>query len=476
MNKKIQRYVGFDCGNSSVRTVVGTFDGSHISLEVISQVPNREFKGIKYEHWDILSIFHEMLKGLKLACDTYEEIYSFGISTWGIDFGLLGKSKELLGNPLCYRNILGSEGLASRTKEELWKLFHATGILNLPMNSLYQLLGIRQSLPEYYEEARTLLLIPDLLNYLFTGEMNSEVSIASTTQLLDMRTRTYCDAVFTMTDINKQLFVPLIAHTKPRGRISKEIAELYHIPRLTAISVPSHDTASAVVSVPSQEEDFAFISSGTWSLIGTEKAEPIINEMVAEAGFSNEGGVFDTVTFLKNSCGMHILHNVKREMEFNGNRHYTWNEIVQLSMPALERGNVPIFDVNADLLYHPESMINAIKQLTGIEDIGELLASAYRSLAVSYKQAIEDLQKITGKTYKSIHIIGGGSRNDHLNQMTADLTGKTVFSGPEEATSLGVIAMQVLHDHSELTLKDMRRIISNSVQIGTFKPRQKEKA
>lgn len=470
MEKKVQRYVGFDCGNSSVRTVVGTFDGSKISLEVISQVPNRELKGVKYEHWDILSIFHEMLRGLKLACDRYPEIQTFGISTWGIDFGLLGRSKELLGNPLCYRNVLGSEGLASKTDQQKEQLFHETGILNLPMNSMYQLLGIRQSLPEYYEQAETLLLIPDLLNYLFTGEMNSEVSIASTTQLLDMRTRTYSDSVFALSGIRKELFAPLVEHTKPRGRISKEIAELYHIPQLTAISVPSHDTASAVVSVPTEETDFAFISSGTWSLIGTEQEQPIIDKVVEEAGFSNEGGVFNTITFLKNSCGMHILQNIKREMEFNESRTYTWDEIVDLSMPSLKEGNVPVFDVNEDLLYHPDSMIGAIQELIKVDDIGLLLASAYRSLAASYKQAIEDLQHITGHMYHTIHIIGGGSRNDHLNQMTADLTGKVITSGPEEATSLGVIAMQVLHDHSDLTLQDIRRIVRNSVQIGEFRP------
>lgn len=342
------------------------------------------------------------------------------------------------------------------------------------MNSIFQLLGIKQSLPEYYEMAETLLLIPDLLNYLFTGEKNSEISIASTTQLLDMRTRTYCDEVFQAADIKKALFAPLIGHTQPRGKISKHIADLYHIPQLTAISVPFHDTAAAVVTVPTVEEDFAFISSGTWSLIGTERVEPIINKMVEATGYSNEGGAFNSITFLKNSCGMHILQNIKREMEFNANRHFAWDEIVELSMPSLQRGNVPTFNPNSDKLYHPDSMIEAIKTLTGISDIGELLASAYASLALSYKVAIEDLERITGKIYKTIHIIGGGSRNDHLNQMTANLTGKTVTSGPEEATSLGVIAIQVMHDHPELALKDIRKIISNSVQIGEFKPQGNE--
>lgn len=470
MSNTIQRYVGFDCGNSSVRTVVGSFDGSRITTEVIHQVPNRELRGATYDHWDILSIFHEMLKGMKLACDTYEDIHFFGISTWGIDFGLLGSSGDLLGNPLCYRNPLGAQGLASRTEAESQRMFDDTGILSLPMNSIFQLLGIREHLREYYESADTLLLIPDLLNYLFTGEKNSELSIASTTQTVDMRKRAYSDGIFASTDIRSDLFVPFVPHTQPRGVIKKEIADLYRIPRLTAISVPSHDTAAAVVTVPARSENFAFISSGTWSLIGTEVSEPLINDRVREAGFSNEGGVHDTITLLKNSCGMHILQNIKREMEFTGNRSYSWDEIVSLSAPVLKNEDVVTYDPNSELLYHPDSMIEAIKSLTGLTDISHVLASSYRSLAQSYHKAIGDLEAITGTTYDTIHIIGGGSRNDHLNQMTADLTGKRVTSGPEEATSLGVIAVQLMHDHPEITLMDLRSIIRESVTIREFLP------
>lgn len=470
MKSQLKRYLGFDCGNSSVRTVVGTFDSEKIQLEVISQVPNKEYRAVSYEHWDILAIFHEMLKGMKIACDRYPEIQTFGISTWGIDFGLLGKSGELLGNPLCYRNVLGSQGMATKTIQEQEALFAATGIQNLPMNSMYQLLGIREALPEYYEQAQTLLLIPDLLNFLFTGELNSEVSIASTTELLDMRTGQYSDAVFSIADLKKELFVPLIKHAEVRGTLKNDIAQLYHLPLLRAVSVPSHDTAAAVVTVPTEDKNFAFISSGTWSLIGTETEGAIINDQVQEKGFSNEGGVFSTITLLKNSCGMHILQNVKRELEFNAHRSYAWDEIVALSMPSLSEESLPIFDVNDESLYNPASMIQAIGTLTSLEDIGAIIASAYKSLAMSYKTAVEDLQEITGQCYDTIHIIGGGSRNDHLNQMTADFTGKRVVSGPNEATSLGVIALQVMSDHPELTLEDIRRIVRNSVELGEFLP------
>ncbi|QTQ14242.1 carbohydrate kinase [Treponema parvum] len=471
MNKITERYIGFDCGNSSIRTVVGTYDGDRIALEIISQVPNREYRGIKYDHWDILAIFHEMLNGMKLACAAFPDIRSFGISTWGIDFGLLGRSRELLGNPLCYRNVLGTLGMSRLSRRDLDMMFGATGIQNHPMNSLYQLLGIREALGEYYEQAKVLLLIPDLLNYLFTGEVNSETSIFSTTQLLDMRTRRLSEAVLSATGLDKSLFVPMIPHGNVRGTLKQSLAEMYHIPKLHAVSVPSHDTAAAVVCVPSEQERFAFISSGTWSLIGTETSSPIVNDTVMELGFTNEGGVFDSITLLKNSCGMHILQNIKREMESLDSRSYRWDELVALSMPGLGKNDIPTFDPNSDLLYHPDSMIRAITKLTGLQDIGLVLASAYRSLAISYRRAIEDLQTIIGETFDTIHIIGGGSKNDHLNQMTADLTGKTVVSGPEEATSLGIIAVQILHEHPDMSLHDIRTIIRKSVRLGRFVPR-----
>ncbi|AEV29334.1 pentulose/hexulose kinase [Sphaerochaeta pleomorpha str. Grapes] len=468
--KGTSNYIGFDCGNSSIRTVLGTFDGSHIKTEVVQQTPNQALQGYAYDYWDILSIFHTMQLAMKKTCSEVSSISSFGISTWGIDFGLLGRSGELLGNPLCYRNLLGTVGLNTLSDSDLHAMFGYTGIQNHPMNSLYQILGIREKLPEYPLAVKSLLTIPDLLNYLFTGERNSEVSIASTTQLLDMRKRTYCDSVFSKTGICKNWFPPLVGHGQIRGMLRSELASKLGIPAFPSISVPSHDTASAIVSVPTGEKDFAYISSGTWSLIGTELHEPIINSIVEKQGFSNEGGLHGSITLLKNSCGMHILQNIKRELEFTENRTYSWDEIVALAMPCLEAKTCKSFDPNDTSLYNPLSMIGAIRDLTGLEGIGDVVASAYMALAVSYAKGIEDLQVITGKEYPTIHIIGGGSRNAHLNQMTADISGKRVLAGPYEATSLGTIAVQVMHDNPHLTIQDIRKIIGDSVGIQEYLP------
>jgi sugar (pentulose or hexulose) kinase len=259
----VVQYIGFDCGNSSIRTVISSFDGSSVTTEVVHQVPNRAIKGHLYEFWDILNIFYQMQKGFKLALDKAPDAISFGISTWGIDFGFLGKNKELLTNPLCYRNPLGKEGLDTLDAESKREMFFNTGIQNHPMNSVYQLLGIREKLPEFLFSPVHLLLIPDLLNYLFTGEINSESSISSTTQLLDMRNQKYCDEIFKNLNLDIHMFSPLIHHRTIRGYLKEDLAQLFMSKRIPAICVPSHDTASAVVAVPTEEEDFAFISSGT---------------------------------------------------------------------------------------------------------------------------------------------------------------------------------------------------------------------
>ncbi|MCF7953825.1 MAG: carbohydrate kinase [Spirochaetales bacterium] len=471
MSEKSQ-YIGFDCGNSSVRTVIGTFDGSHISTEVVHQVSNKAIRCMKYDYWDILNIFSEMQKGFKTAVDA-AEIRSFGISTWGIDFGCIGKAGEMLANPLCYRNPLGAIGMDSLNEQQHQRMFKNTGIQNHPMNSIYQLMGIRKEIPEYLAQAESILLIPDLLNYLFTGKMNTETSIASTMQLLDMRSRDYSEQVLQDTGFSRKLFPPIVQHAAVRGELRDELSEKFSLDRsIPAVCVPSHDTAAAVVSVPTEEQDFAFISSGTWSLIGTEIHEPIINDRVYKQGFANEGGFGKSITLLKNSAGMHILQNIKRELEFDNNRDFSWEEIIALSNASGSPESLSLFDPNDDSLYNPDSMIMALKQLTGEEEIGRLIASAYTSLAVSYTKAIEQLEMITGKPYPVIHIIGGGSRNDHVNQMTADFSGRTVIAGPDEATSLGTIAVQVLHDHPELSIADIRRIIRDSVEVQTFTPKK----
>jgi len=250
----IKNYVAFDCGNSSIRVLSGLFDGERIETELVHQVPNEAVKVNGIFYWDILYIFRELQRGLQKCYLEFGPVESVGISTWGIDFGLLGESQQLLGNPLCYRNTFGEIILNTLSQKEKEKLFNATGILEHSMNSLYQLIGIKEYLPEYYKEAKQLLLIPDLLAWLFTGRICGEPTIASTTQILNMRDWTYSSEVINHFNLNDSLLPPLTKHGDVYGDLKLDIADFLKINVCPFVSVPSHDTASAVVSVPAERE------------------------------------------------------------------------------------------------------------------------------------------------------------------------------------------------------------------------------
>ncbi len=461
--------VAFDCGNSSFRTVLGTFDGTRTNMEVILQVPHNtiEINGLYY--WDILHIYEGLKQGLREAYLRAGHIDSIGICTWGVDFGFLDSNGYLLANPLCYRNSIGEEQISALTEDEKRWVFEKTGIQNNRINSLYQLAGIKQTLPGLFSIADHLLMIPDLLNYFFTGEKYTEFSIASTTQLLDVRNLNYAKEVLDRFGIPEAMCKPLKQHGEVIGMLKQSIAEELRIPVCPVICVPSHDTACAVAAVPAKEEDFLFISSGTWSLIGTELQAPKITSEVYQRDFANEGGVFNTITMLKNSAGMHILQCIRRDLESDGKK-YTWDEIVRLARSY--QGEAALFDPNSYELFNPKNMIAAIQTLIKDQDAGieKVLSSTYTSLAFIYRKTVEQIQEVTGKEYSSIHIVGGGSQNAYLNQLTADLTGKTVYSGPKEATSLGNIGVQLVSHIKNFGLAEIREMVRNSEPILKFNP------
>ena len=461
--------VAFDCGNSSFRTILGQFDGDRTTTEVISQISHNtiEVNGLYY--WDILHIFDGLKRGLKEAFNKIGSIDSIGICTWGIDFGFLDKNGYLLANPLCYRNPIGEEELSKLSDMEKRWVFEQTGIQNNRINSLYQLSGIKRIMPELYGISQHMLLIPDLLAYFFTGEKFSEFSIASTTQMLDVRSKNYSQPILDFFGLSNSMLKPLKKHGEVIGMLKDSIAEELRIPVCPVICVPSHDTSCAVTAVPTQKKDFLFISSGTWSLIGTELQEPIINQEVFERDFTNEGGVFDTITLLKNCAGMHILQGIKKDMELEG-RKYTWDEIVAFAKAC---DDAPcLFDPNSYELFNPRNMVSAIKDLINKSDgsIELVVASTYSSLAFTYRRTIAQIQEITGKDYPCIYIFGGGSQNNYLNQLTADLTGKKVVSGPKEATSLGNIGVQLVAHIDGFSLRDIREMVKNSEEISSFEP------
>lgn len=461
--------VAFDCGNSSFRTVLGTFDGTRTKMEVIAQITHNtiEINGLYY--WDILHIYEGLKQGLKETYLRAGHIDSIGICTWGVDFGFLDESGYLLSNPLSYRNSIGEQQLSGLTAEEKRWMFDKTGIQNNRINSLYQLTGIKRLMPGLFSISNDLLMVPDILSYLFTGEKFTEFSIASTTQLLDVRRRAYAEEVLNRFGIPQKMLPALKGHGEVIGMLKASLAEELRIPICPVICVPSHDTACAVAAVPAEDKDFLFISSGTWSLIGTELQSPLITQQVYENDFANEGGVFNTITLLKNSAGMHILQCIRRDLELEGKK-YTWDEIVRLAQSY--RGEPRLFDPNSYELFNPKNMISAIRGLMKDDHaaIEKVLASTYASLAYIYRRTIEQIEKVTDKVYASIHIVGGGSQNAYLNQLTADLTGKKVYSGPKEATSLGNIGVQLVSHIEGYGLAEIREMVRNSEPILPFNP------
>lgn len=467
--------VAFDCSNSSIRTVLGQYDGADLRMGVVHQAENQPIDVNDLFYWDILYVFNEMRKGLQKAHRECGHIDSVGVCTWGVDFGLLDKSGYLLANPLSYRNTLGQEVLSGLTSEEREFNFYQSGIQNSRINSLYQLLAIKKLFPGLFALANDLLLIPDLLVYMFTGEKRTEYTIASTTQMVDVSSRGFSKEILDYYQVPADLFNPMVAHGERYGYLRNSLVDVLGVNRAPFVCVASHDTASAVAAIPVvDDEDFLFVSSGTWSLIGTELPTPIISEQVYRLDFANEGGVFGTTTLLKNSVGLHIIQAVRRELAREG-RNYTWDEIVEMAQGY--SSDVPLLNPNDDSFFNPRSMIRSIEDYyrrtgqQGNQSIPALTRSIYESLAHSYRCVFDQISQITGKTYTTIHIVGGGSKNRFLNQLTADITGKTVLAGPVEATSLGNLGVQLRYHDQTFDLKKIRATIARSVQVEKFVPR-----
>lgn len=460
--------LAIDCGNSAIRVTLGQFDGSRIQTQLIHQIEQREvyFNGLFY--WDILFLYQHLKNGLSKAFAECGRIDSAAISTWGIDFGLFNSEGCFLANPLSYRNTLGKAALDKLPETDRRFAFFNSGIQCDKINTLYQILGFREKFPRTFEQADRLLLIPDLLNYLFTGEAYTESTILSTSQLYDVQKGAYSQEILGAFNIEGGIFPEIKKHGESRGLLKAEIAEELGINVFPFITIPSHDTAAAVTSIcPGEgDEEPLFISSGTWCLIGTELREPLVNEAVYDSDFTNEGGILGTTTFLKNSAGLYIARRLYDECFPNGET--AWETIAE-EAAALEAGDV-LFDPNDDAFFNPPSMKKAIISKTGIKEPDDfvLFRLIYDSLAHSYKEAIEEIEHIRNRNYGTIYIVGGGSKNKLLNQITAAAAGKTVAAGSDEATSFGNLGSQLLYRGRAESLSDIRSIVQKSIEITVY--------
>ena len=467
-------YLGFDFGASNGRAILGTMEDGVLSIREIHRFPNDpvELNGTLY--WDVPRLVFEMKSALTKISREGITVDSIGIDTWGVDYGLLDREGKLVSLPVHYRDTR-TDGVMEECFEKCMSagdIFRATGLAFNQFNTLFQLYAAKKE--PSFALAHRLLFMPDLLAYFLTGEMGTEYTVASTSQLIDPRTRDWSEEVLRAFGIDRSLFAPLCQPGTKRGELLPSIARECGVPRLPVIAVASHDTASAVAAVPAKDEGFAYLSSGTWSLLGAEIASPIITDAAREANYTNEGGVFGTTRFLKNIMGLWIIQECKREWDRRMDSA-DYAQLVEMAQQA--EPFKAVIDVDDEAFYAPGDMPERIAEYcrrTGQrvpEGRGEISRAVYEGLALKYRWAVEKLEKESlGRRVSSLNIVGGGSKNAMLDRFTADCLGIPVIAGPGEGTVIGNLMMQAYWGGDVRDLADIRRCVARSFPTEDFLP------
>lgn len=415
--------------------------------------------------WDLDHLFHEVVEGLH-KCKELDRIpASVGIDTWGVDFVLLDAHGNVLGNTVAYR-----DGRTKGMDEEVYKviseseLYGRNGIQKQLFNSIYQLMAIKKETPQLLERAERFLMIPEYLNYRLTGVAMNEYTNATTTQLVNAKTQDWDFELMEMLGLPTKIFGELNMPKTLVGPLSSNMAK--RVGFQTNVVLPAtHDTGSAVMAVPTNSDDSIYLSSGTWSLMGIERLIPDCTEMSRKHNFTNEGGYHHRYRYLKNIMGMWVMQNLRREFKHK----YTFEELYELA--HIGRYFTSIVDVNDDTFLAPESMIRALQdycEQTGQEKPEtecELLYCVYRSLAKCYAKTVAEIETVTGRTYDTIHVVGGGCQDKFLDRLLVEVTGKEVYAGPVEATAIGNIMAQMLRDDVFEDLKEARRVVAKSFEV-----------
>jgi rhamnulokinase len=468
-------FVAVDLGAESGRAVLGRFEGERMTLEEVHRFPNRPVRLPDGLHWDVLRIIGEIKEGLAKAARSPERIESLGVDAWGVDFALLDRDGSLISNPYHYRDPR-TEGMDERAFDRMPKeeIYGVTGIQFLPINTLYQLLAMEGS--PLLGTAQTLLLIPDLIGYWLTGEKACEFTIASTTQLCDARSGGWAHDLMEKMGFPTHIFGDIIPPGTELGPLLPEVAEEIGVKegfRVTAVA--SHDTASAVVAVPAESENFAYISSGTWSLVGVELPEPAVEPEGMHANFTNEGGFGGTTRFLKNVMGLWIMQECRRSWAREG-RDYSYEELTRLAQAAPAAGS--LLDPDHPTFLPPGDMPGRIRRFcreTGQsppEEPGEVVRCVLESLALKYRWVLERAEEITGRRAEVVHVVGGGVRNTLLCQLTADATRRPVRAGPVEATALGNLMVQAYARGYLGSLEEIRVAVrGSSEEVHDYQPK-----
>ena len=472
-NKKY--YFAVDLGATSGRTILGTLAGGKLEQEELTRFPNNLIETGEHFYWDIYALYLEMIKGLQVVGKRGLDITSIGIDTWGVDFVFIGEDDAILRNPMAYRDPHTFAAIDDYLENVLDRktVYDITGIQFMNFNSLFQLHAMRQANNVALLHCKKVLFVPDALSWMLTGEAVCEYTIASTSQMLDPRTGDLSEKLIESVGMNRSQFGRMVQPGTQIGVLTEEVQKMTGLGTVPVIAVAGHDTGSAVAAVPAKNEQFAYLSSGTWSLMGIETKEAIINERSYELNFTNEGGIEGTTRFLKNICGMWLYERCRKEWP---------EEVRQLSHPELQGSAMKVEAfrsiINPDdkAFANPPSMIEAIQQYcretgqTIPETPAEICRCIFDSLALRYRQVFLWLKEFATFDLNVLHIIGGGSLNKFLNQFTADALGVEVLAGPQECTAIGNIMLQAKASGDVADIWAMRAIIANSVEMVPYHP------
>ncbi len=468
-------YIACDLGAESGRVMLGTLESEKLTLEEIHRFPNITIQLGQSIRWDILRTFDELKKGLKKVAERGVSASSVSVDSWGVDYVWSGFGQKMLAPAYIYRDPRTDEtfekALATVGRE---KIFAETGLQFMSLNTLYQLMADMETSPELARQADGFLCIADYLNFLFCGERKAEESLASTTQIYNPVTRAWSEELISAFGFPRSAFPEIVPSGTVLGPLTEEVSDETGLRGVKVVATCSHDTGAAVAAVPAGTgEDWAFLSSGTWSLIGVELPAPLINDAIREANFTNEGGYGGTTRFLKNIVGLWILQECRRDWERRGeNRDYA--ELNRLASEASPLRT--LIDPDDARFLKPGDMpakIQAFASETGQpvpSTPGEFTRAILESLALLYRSTLASVEKLSGRGIRKLHIVGGGSQSRLLNQFAADATGRLVIAGPVEATAIGNILVQAIADRKLSSLEGLRETVRKSVPVAEFEP------
>ncbi len=480
MATSTQVYLAADLGASSGRVVAGEFSGQRLSLEEVSRFENGGVLANNRLYWDLLGQWGHIKGGLRAACAKYgERIVSVGVDTWGVDFGLLGANDELLGNPVHYRDRR-TEGILEEAFEVVGRdeIFADTGLQFMPFNTLFQLFAMKRQESPILDAAKSLLMMPDLFHWLLSGQKSNEYTDATTTQFFNPQQGNWANVLLERFNLPTDLLSPVSPPGTRLGPIQTSVANEIGGSGIQVVLPGTHDTASAVMAVPAQsvpgkKPDWCYISSGTWSLMGVEVPAPVVTEKCRELNFTNEGGVGGTIRLLKNIAGLWLVQQCRATWGREG-RQYNWNQLTQAASEAKPLASL----VNPDdgRFVAPESMPEALAgycretSQTVPESDGAVIRCALESLAMRYRMVVGFLEQLIDGPLETIHVVGGGTQNQLLCQMTADACNRRVVTGPIEATAIGNVMMQAVSNGDVGSISEAREVIRASFPMKEYVP------